>query len=103
MRSCSRLSAGDKRDSYSVLFDSFSSTWNNLFKFTNLNASSQDRTHCAAPARFNLLGEHMDYTGGLVMPMAIPFYTRATITPCDTGTYLFQRDIFKGKREIPGG
>ena len=44
MRSCFRLSSGDKRDSYSVLFDSFSSTWSTLFKFTNFNASPEDFT-----------------------------------------------------------
>lgn len=35
----------------------------------------------AAPARVNLIGEHTDYTGGLVMPMAIAFHTVATISP----------------------
>ncbi len=34
----------------------------------------------AAPARVNLIGEHTDYTGGLVMPMAIGFETLAVIS-----------------------
>ena len=34
----------------------------------------------AAPARVNLIGEHTDYTGGLVMPMAIGFHTLAVVS-----------------------
>jgi galactokinase len=37
----------------------------------------------AAPARVNLIGEHTDYTGGLVMPMAIGFRTLAVVSPRD--------------------
>ncbi len=38
-------------------------------------------TVAMAPARVNLIGEHTDYTGGLVMPMAIGFHTTAVISP----------------------
>jgi galactokinase len=34
----------------------------------------------AAPARVNLIGEHTDYTSGLVMPMAIGFGTLAVLS-----------------------
>lgn len=34
---------------------------------------------CAAPGRVNLIGEHTDYSGGFVMPVAIDFRTVATL------------------------
>jgi galactokinase len=38
----------------------------------------------AAPA-LNLIGEHTDYTGGLVMPMAIGFHTVAVVSARQDG------------------
>ena len=43
----------------------------------------------AAPARVNLIGEHTDYTGGLVMPMAIGFHTVAAVSPREDGQAVF--------------
>lgn len=54
----------------------------------------------SAPARVNLLGEHTDYTGGLVMPMAIPFETVATISENVAPTYRFRSKGFQGEREF---
>ena len=54
----------------------------------------------AAPGRVNLLGEHTDYTGGLVMPMAIPFETVATIAENPAESYCFRSKGFYGEREF---
>ena len=57
----------------------------------------------AAPARVNLIGEHTDYTGGLVMPMAIDFHTFAVISPRLDGRAVIYSENYKAEFSIQAG
>ena len=50
--------------------------------FTALFGRGSDSSACA-PGRVNLIGEHTDYNGGLVLPIAIPQRTTVEIAPRD--------------------
>jgi len=62
--------------------------------------SSTKSARFFAPARINLLGEHTDYTGGFVLPMAIHFATVAEISPRRDGRYGFASQRFPEKFDI---
>lgn len=42
-----------------------------------------------APGRVNLIGEHLDYNGGMVLPMAIQRGIRLRLEPDDSGVFRF--------------
>lgn len=54
----------------------------------------------SAPGRVNLIGEHTDYTGGLVLPMAIPFSTDVMLSPAANGDYSFHSAQFSTARSM---
>jgi galactokinase len=53
-----------------------------------------------APGRVNLIGEHTDYTGGLVMPAAIDFNTIAVVGPAKGGRSVIHSVDFKKEFEF---
>ncbi len=54
-----------------------------------------------APGRVNLIGEHTDYTGGLVLPAAIQYGTYLRIQKNSGDSFRFSSENFPGKKEIP--
>ncbi|WP_423149369.1 galactokinase [Rubrolithibacter danxiaensis] len=54
-----------------------------------------------APGRVNLIGEHIDYNGGLVMPCAITFGTYLLTAPNNEGKLRFRSLNFDEQLDIP--
>ena len=59
-------------------------------------------TYCVfAPGRINFIGEHTDYSGGLVMPMALSMGIYVAISPNDNGLLRIQSLDFGEYGEFP--
>ncbi|MGN6637899.1 MAG: galactokinase [Mucilaginibacter sp.] len=55
------------------------------------------------PGRVNLIGEHIDYNGGLVMPCAINMGTYLIMAPNYSAKFRFRSLNFNDRAEIPVG
>src|SRR5437868_15376727 len=56
-----------------------------------------------SPGRVNLIGEHIDYNGGLVMPCAVTLGTYLLVAPNNEGIFRFKSVNFKETAEIAVG
>ncbi|XDD42848.1 galactokinase [Leptospira sp. WS60.C2] len=53
-----------------------------------------------APARINIIGEHVDYLGGIVLPAAIDFSVQVFLRPNQTQTYRFHSITYNETVEL---
>lgn len=69
-------------------------------EFKNIYHKIARKTYFS-PGRVNLIGEHIDYNGGLVMPCAITFGTYLLVSPNNDGVFRFRSLNFSEQLEIP--
>jgi len=73
---------------------------NTLFKEFSKIFNQEAKNSYFSPGRVNLIGEHIDYNGGLVMPCAITFGTYLLLSPNDLGVFRFRSLNFADKLDI---
>ncbi|TGN11033.1 galactokinase [Leptospira ilyithenensis] len=72
-----------------------------FLEFLNQFEGNQDTIrHFQAPARINIIGEHVDYLGGIVLPAAIDFSIECLIRPKDNNSIILYSSDFDRKTEI---
>ena len=72
-----------------------------LYKAFNTQFNKEPENAWFSPGRVNLIGEHIDYNGGLVMPCAITFGTYLLVSPNDDNVLRFRSLNFDDKLDIP--
>ncbi|WP_295669815.1 galactokinase [uncultured Mucilaginibacter sp.] len=71
-----------------------------LYKEFNKLYDKEAENAYFSPGRVNLIGEHIDYNGGLVMPCAITFGTYLLVSPNNDGVLRFRSLNFEEKPDI---
>lgn len=69
----------------------------------NFHPDSQDIRVFVCPGRINLIGEHIDYNGGRVLPAAIDREIHLCVSPNKRDSFRFASLDFNGIGEIPLG
>src|SRR5579862_6804097 len=69
-------------------------------EFKNIFNKEAENTYFS-PGRVNLIGEHIDYNGGLVMPCAITFGTYVLAARNNDHTFRFRSLNFDDHPDIP--
>jgi len=72
-----------------------------LYKEFNKVFNKEAENAFFSPGRVNLIGEHIDYNGGLVMPCAITFGTYLLVSPNEDGLFRFRSLNFDDKLDVP--
>lgn len=68
-------------------------------EFKNTYKKEAEKSYFS-PGRVNLIGEHIDYNGGLVMPCAITFGTYLLVSANNDGVFRFRSLNFNDKTDL---
>ncbi|TGL56207.1 galactokinase [Leptospira ognonensis] len=74
-----------------ILFSKFNSVF---------GKNSTPIRHFSAPARINIIGEHVDYVGGIVLPAAINFSIQVLIQRNDTDDFILYSEDFQQSTKV---
>ena len=85
-----------------ITFGLISNNMLDSLKHQFLNLFGQEsKNSFFAPGRVNLIGEHIDYNGGLVLPCAVTFGTYLLTAPNNDGVFRFRSTNFEEILDIP--